>query len=311
MTDSRQRQPVGDEAPHTIPRNAASLAATRKRTMPERAHSEPKNRQRRLIHGYSVVADVTTDNRVQPLALCGDGFVHPSLKFGFHLVQFRLQPLAYRLPQHRIPSIAFLLHADMRKAEKVERFWFPFSTPPPLVDCERTKFQQPRLLGMQFQVKLPHSFREFRPKLIGIRFLLESQHDIVSKAHDDHIPVSMLPSPCLDPQVEYVMNVGSPGSRARCLRTCSGSLTARDSGTPRDIGAPDGAFRFLLQRRRPGVVCLRGSIPGPHVPLSTLRRRPCEQLRMTRGRCGSLLHIRMTFAFTTPRRFTRRTGEQS
>src|SRR3989442_15117605 len=28
---------------------------------------------------------------------------------------------------------------------------------------------------------------------------------------------------------------------------------------------------------------------------------------MTRGRCGSLLHIRMTFAFTTPRRFNRRT----
>src|SRR6202030_2999086 len=38
-----------------------------------------------------------------------------------------------------------------------------------------------------------------------------------------------------------------------------------------------------------------------------LRRRPCERLRMTRGRCGSLIHFRMTFAFTTPRRFKRRT----
>src|SRR5690349_9331557 len=28
---------------------------------------------------------------------------------------------------------------------------------------------------------------------------------------------------------------------------------------------------------------------------------------MTRGRCGSLAHIRMTLAFTTPRRFSRRT----
>src|ERR1700758_1758247 len=28
---------------------------------------------------------------------------------------------------------------------------------------------------------------------------------------------------------------------------------------------------------------------------------------MTRGRCGSLLHIRMTLSFTTPRRFNRRT----
>src|SRR5712691_8757017 len=28
---------------------------------------------------------------------------------------------------------------------------------------------------------------------------------------------------------------------------------------------------------------------------------------MTQGRCGSLLHIRMTLSFTTPRRFNRRT----
>src|SRR6266853_6034540 len=32
---------------------------------------------------------------------------------------------------------------------------------------------------------------------------------------------------------------------------------------------------------------------------------------MTRGRCGSLFHIRMTFAFTTPRRFNRRTRRKS
>ena len=66
---------------------------------------------------------------------------------------------------------------------------------------------------------------------------------------------------------------------------------------------------LLLQRRRPEVFGLRDCIPVPHVPLSTLRRRSCERLRMTRGRCGSRIHIRMTFAFTTPRRFNRRTGE--
>jgi hypothetical protein len=48
-------------------------------------------------------------------------------------------------------------------------------------------------------------------------------------------------------------NRGSPGSHARCLCTCTGSLTARDPDTPRDIGVPNAAFRFSLQRRRPGV----------------------------------------------------------
>src|SRR6202043_1535985 len=104
------------------------LAPPRQRAMPEPADSEPKNRQRRLVHGHTVVSDVSTYNRLQPLTLFGDGFVHSSLKFGFHLGQLRLQPFAYRLPQHRVPSIAPLLHADMRKAEKVERFGLPFST---------------------------------------------------------------------------------------------------------------------------------------------------------------------------------------
>src|SRR5207245_2041633 len=133
------------------------------------AQSEAKKRQRRLVHGHSVVATGATHYRPQPLALFGNGFVHPPLKFGFHLVQLRLQPFADRLPQHREPSIAPLLHADMRKAEKVERLRLPFSTPLPLVDRMRTELQQSRLLGMQLQVELLHSFREFCPKLIGIR----------------------------------------------------------------------------------------------------------------------------------------------
>ncbi len=51
----------------------------------------------------------------------------------------------------------------------------------------------------------------------------------------------------------------------------------------------------------------RSSIPGPHVPLSTLHPRPCGRWRMTRGRCGSLALHRTKLPFATPRRFCRRT----
>src|SRR5207249_6882621 len=98
---------------------------------------------------HPVISDVSTHHRLQPLAQFGDGFVHASLKFGFHPVQLCLQPFADRLPQHRIHSIASLLHADVRKAKKVERLRLPFSTPLPVIDRERTKLQQPRFLGMR------------------------------------------------------------------------------------------------------------------------------------------------------------------
>jgi hypothetical protein len=138
MTDRRQRQPASDEAPHAIPEDAAILTAPRQRAMPEPSHLEPKHPQRVLVHGHSVVPDVSTHHRLQPLAQFGDGFVHPSLKFGSHLVQLRLQPFADRLSQHRIHSVASLLHADVRKAEKVERLRFPFSTSLPILDRKRS-----------------------------------------------------------------------------------------------------------------------------------------------------------------------------
>ena len=181
MTDRGQRQPASDETPHAIPKDAAVLAPPRQRAMPKPADSEPKNRQRRLVHGHSVVAKVSTHNRPQPLALIGDGFVHSMLKLGFHLIQLRLQPFPYRLPQHREPSIAPLLYTDMCKAEKVERLRLPFTTPLPLVDRIPTELQKSRFLGMQLQVELLHAFREFRPELIGIRLAVKSNHDIVAR----------------------------------------------------------------------------------------------------------------------------------
>ena len=48
-------------------------------------------------------------------------------------------------------------------------------------------------------------------------------------------------------------NVGSPGSRPRCFRTCIGSLTARDSFAPRLFGALVVAFRITGERRHPEV----------------------------------------------------------
>src|SRR6267378_3857541 len=207
MTDGRRRQPASDEAPHAIPKHAAFVAAPRKSAMPEPPYLEPKNAQRVLVPRNTVILVVPSYHRLQPLAYFGDGFMHPSLKFGFHLVQLHLQSFANRLPQHREPSIAPLLHADVREAKEVERLRFPFATPLPLVDRMRTELQKSRLLGMQFQIELSHAFRKFHPKLVGIRFTVESHHHVVREAHHDDISVRALLTPCLDPQIKYVVKI--------------------------------------------------------------------------------------------------------
>jgi hypothetical protein len=207
MTDRGQWQPAFNQAPHTIPEDVAVLAAPRQRAMPEPTDLEPKCPQRRCVHGHPVVTDVATHDRLQPLTLFGNGGMHTPPKLGFHLVQLRLQPFANRLPQHCESPIAPFLHADMRKTKEIERFRFPFSTPLPVFDRIRTELQKSRLLGMQFHVELPHSLGEFRPKLVGIRFALESNHNVIRESHHDHIAVRALLTPCLDPQVKYVMKI--------------------------------------------------------------------------------------------------------
>ena len=54
------------------------------------------------------------------------------------------------------------------------------------------------------------------------------------------------------------VTLGSPGSRAWCVRACTGSLTARGPDASRDGDAPGVAFRFSLQRRHPGEKHFRG-----------------------------------------------------
>ena len=139
MIYAHRRKPAIDQVPHPIPRYAAVLAATRQRPMPEPAYLESERSQRLAVHGHSVVADVSTHHRPQPFACVLDGSVHSQSQLGFHRIQLRLLPLTNRLPYHREVTVASLLPADMREAEKVERHGLPLTAPLSVPrDCARS-----------------------------------------------------------------------------------------------------------------------------------------------------------------------------
>ena len=205
MIYAHRWKPAVDQAPHPIPRYSAILAPARQRPMPEPAYLESERAQCAAVHGHSVIADVSTHHRPQPLACVGS--VHSLSQLGFNRVQLRLQPLTNRLPHYREVTVAPLFPADMREAEKVERLRLPFSAPLPVSSRERSELQKPRFVGMQFQAELPKPLGEFRQKLLGIRFTLEANHDVVRVPHDDHIAERLLSTPCLSPQIERVMEI--------------------------------------------------------------------------------------------------------
>jgi hypothetical protein len=96
---------------------------------------------------------------------------------------------------------------------------------------------------------------------------------------------------------------GSPGSRARRFRAPMGSQTPPGPPVTRVVATVDVAFRVGGPRRHQVLSVFRSSIPSSHVPLPTLHRRSHDGLRMTGGRSGSLLLLRVALSSTPSRRF--------
>jgi hypothetical protein len=129
-----------------------------------------------------------------------------SPEFGLHRSQLRLPPRAHRLAQHREPTFS-RLRAAVREAQKVEGFRFPVPAGAPILVSEATKFDEPRLVGMQRQSKSRETRAQFGEEACGFRPMLESRDEIVRETHDHDVAVRLRRSPSLDPQVEDIVQI--------------------------------------------------------------------------------------------------------
>jgi hypothetical protein len=71
MTSAGGRQPAVDQAPHPVPKHSGFLAVPQERAMPEPTYLKPKRIQCRAVGRHSVITNVSTYNRPQPLAHFG------------------------------------------------------------------------------------------------------------------------------------------------------------------------------------------------------------------------------------------------
>ena len=120
--------------------------------------------------------------------------MHASHQVGFHFAQLGLQPFTHRLPEQREP-LASGLAADMRKAKEVEGLGFPLTTQLAGFSRELAELQQASFVRMQLQSELPQSFGEFVPEPLGIGPMLESEHNVVGVAYDNHVAARLLATP--------------------------------------------------------------------------------------------------------------------
>ena len=207
MTDPRGRQPVGKEALHRNPRDTATLAPPRQGAIPEPGHRPAALLQRRTGHGHAKILSVPPNDRLQPLSDLGNGRMQPTSEFRFHVLQLRLQPLTTRLPQHGEASVTPFRPTDVGEPEERARFRLALSPPLTVRGRIGPKLQQPGLLRVQCQPDLPQARGQLRPTPLGIRFVLESQQDVIGIPHDEHLAVRMLLTPPLNPAINDVVEI--------------------------------------------------------------------------------------------------------
>ena len=144
--------------------------------------------------------------------------MHSPPQLDLDVQQLRLHALANRLPKNQKPS-SLRLPADMLEAEEIEGLRLAQTEPLSVGRRMASELEKPRLLRVQFQLELLHSFCKFLPESFGLVFEFESNHDVVGVTHHDHIAVRTLLPPCLNLEIEDVMEVD-----IRQQRRCTSAL---------------------------------------------------------------------------------------
>ena len=206
MADMGRRKPAADEPLHTLPLHACLLTPPFENVVPEVTDREAEVSQSIPIPRNSEVSEMPAHNGLQPLADFRNRIMHTPPQLDFDAQQRGLHALANRLPKHHEPSL-LCLPADVREAEEVEGLWLAQTSALSVLGRMASELDQPRLFRVQFQLELRHSFFQFRPESFGIVLKLEPNHDVVGITHHDYIAVRTLPTPCLNPEIEDVMEV--------------------------------------------------------------------------------------------------------
>jgi hypothetical protein len=97
-----------------------------------------------------MVCEVPSYYAPYPLALFFDGLMSSAHQFGLDRLESLSHPLSHCLPSQEKLSVPGL-PADVRKSQEVKGLWLPSSALCSALGRETAKFEQSRLVGVQFQ----------------------------------------------------------------------------------------------------------------------------------------------------------------
>jgi hypothetical protein len=114
------RKPAINEPIHSFPGDPLPAPAHSERVVPVAANLKSKALDGLCICRHSVIANKSAHHRAEPFPLLGNGLVPAPAQFGLDLLKFPAYPFLGCPADDRVHSIASLLPANMREAQKVK-----------------------------------------------------------------------------------------------------------------------------------------------------------------------------------------------
>src|SRR5215204_1248556 len=143
---------------------------------------------------HCVVIEVAADNPAQPSPLFRDWLVHAPSHLLLDLLKLRPHAVPSGFPfDLEFPRSG--LAADEGEAQEVEGLRLAESLPLAALRCKASELDQPCLLRMQRQRKLPQPLAHLLQKEPAILMVLEPDDEVVGVAHNDNVAGRHAPSP--------------------------------------------------------------------------------------------------------------------
>ena len=206
MKDARGGQKVRRKVSESIPGGVVLLAAALKRTSPEVHDMVPKCTQTRDVGWHRVVSEVSAHHLAQPLTLLRDRFVHTSPQFFLDGSQLGPHPVPARLPLE-LEEAPSGVATDVNETKERERLRFAKATLRSIHGRKAAELDHASLARMQRERELLHPLLQVGMKALGVSLVLKAHDNIVGVAHEDNAAVSVVLTPPLRPQIEYIMEV--------------------------------------------------------------------------------------------------------
>jgi hypothetical protein len=163
---------------HPVPCDAAALAASPQRAVPEAGHMVPETAQRPMVGRNRMVGEVAAHDPLQPGSLLRDRLMPSPPQPLLDLLELRLHAVAPGLPLDE-EAAGTRLAAEHGEAQEVEGLRLAEPAPRAPGRSEAAEREQAGLVRMQRQRELPQSLTHGIPEATGIGLTLEADHDVI------------------------------------------------------------------------------------------------------------------------------------